>query len=52
MYKIFAACGLIGGPILLLGYITHPQDGNAKLAVAGVLAVIVGVLSALVARDA
>jgi hypothetical protein len=52
VYKILAVVGLIGGPVLLTGYATHPQDGNARLVVAGVVLVIVGVLSAWIARDA
>jgi hypothetical protein len=52
VYKILAVVGLIGGSVLLAGYATHPQDGNARLAVAGVVLAIVGVLSAWIARDA
>lgn len=52
MYKILAALGLAGGSALLVGYGIDRQPGTQGLAVAGVAAILVGLLSALVSRDA
>lgn len=51
MYTILAALGLTGGAGLLTAYGVDRQPDTQYLAVAGVFALIVGVLSALVVRD-
>jgi hypothetical protein len=52
VYKILAALGIVGGSALLVGYGLDQKPGTQGLAVAGVAAIIVGVLAALVSRDA
>lgn len=51
MYTILAALSLTGGAGLLTAYGVDHQPDTQYLAVAGVVALIVGVLSALVVRD-
>lgn len=52
MYKILAFLGLAGGTVLIGGYALAPDPAPPWAAVAGVVAVIVGVLSVLIVRDA